>query len=242
MMKDGEEEEVVTVPIRQSARIAARHAPTEVVAEVVADTTPVAPRASITDRLRALASRHRSRRSSQNTTQDRTRRSSRNPPTQLEETPLNEQEETPLNEQEETPLNEQEETPLNEQEETPLNEQEVIPLRAPKNIHSVLNANAKEKVGRLAASIHSKHSVDFFCRRDWPKFDGFYVNINEIVANKSGTNENDMSKKKRQITQISVLASTSSAIERFESAFDVIDGYDYQATTDPEEFVKRLKK
>ena len=48
-MKDGEEEEVVTVPIRQSARIAARHAPTEVVAEVVADTTPVAPRASITD-------------------------------------------------------------------------------------------------------------------------------------------------------------------------------------------------
>lgn len=113
---------------------------------------------------------------------------------------------------------------------------------APRSVHAVLNANAKGKIERLAASIYSKHSVDFLCQKEWPKFDGFYVNINEITPNKTGTNEKDLAKKKRAITQISVLAGTEDAINRFEAAFDVPGDYDYMATTDVSDFVKRLKE
>lgn len=123
---------------------------------------------------------------------------------------------------------------------------EIIPDTAPKSLTSLLKANQREKVKRLASTVHEKHAMDFFCRKDWPKYDGYYVNINEVTANKSGTQKADTGLKKRSITQVSVLASSEDALKRFKNAFrpENIDAsaYDYQGTHIVKEFTDRLSK
>lgn len=116
------------------------------------------------------------------------------------------------------------------------------PPGAPTTINALLNSNQRHKVARLASTVHQKHSVDFHCRPEWPKYDGYYVNINEVAPNTSGTNHKDPSKKKRSITQVTVLSGTEGGIARFEEVFQIRDGYDYQTTVDPDAFTERLKE
>ena len=130
-----------------------------------------------------------------------------------------------------------------EEEQVDDEDEEQVPSQAPRSIHALLNSNQRLKVERLATSLHSKHSNDFFCRRSWPKLDGFYVHINEVKANKSGTETKNVAAKKRDVTQISVLATSNSSLQRFKAAFRPKDDeFDYHETTSVDEFCKRLKK
>jgi hypothetical protein len=95
---------------------------------------------------------------------------------------------------------------------------EVVPKNAPPSVHYLLNANQRAKMERFASTFHEKFAVDFFCRRNWPKYDGILININEVKPNKSGTGYRDESLKKRAKTQISVLAASAGALKRFRGA------------------------
>ena len=133
--------------------------------------------------------------------------------------------------------------PADDEEEEQIDGEEQVPAQAPRSIHALLNSNQRLKVERLATSLHSKHSNDFFCRPGWPKLDGFYVHINEVKANKSGTETKNVAAKKRDVTQISVLATSKSSLQRFQAAFcPKQEEFDYFETTSVDAFCKRLKK
>jgi hypothetical protein len=120
----------------------------------------------------------------------------------------------------------------------------IIPEKAPKNIHALLNANQKEKLLRLVERIKNLFSVDFFCRSEWPQFDGIFVNMNQFKNNQGGTGFKDPSLKKRDVTQINVLGASEEALQRFQEAFQPnIDDtqYEYFQTTDPKKFINRFK-
>ena len=61
---------------------------------------------------------------------------------------------------------------------------EVVPDNAPPSIQYLLNAIKRAKLQRLAGSFKEKFANDFFCRQNWPKFDGVMVNINEVKPNR----------------------------------------------------------
>jgi hypothetical protein len=123
------------------------------------------------------------------------------------------------------------------------NSTEQIPKNAPPSIHYLLNANQRNKIHRLATTVHDKYSTDFYCRQNWPKLDGFLVHVNEVKPNKSGTEYKDPMKKKRKKTQIVVLAASHAALDRFRAAFKPrIDesSYTYCETTDPRLFADKV--
>jgi hypothetical protein len=55
---------------------------------------------------------------------------------------------------------------------------EPIPKNAPSTIYYLFKANQRNKLKWLAATVHDKYAKDFYCRNNWPKFDGFLVHIN----------------------------------------------------------------
>jgi hypothetical protein len=124
-------------------------------------------------------------------------------------------------------------------------EEEMVPKNAPPTVHYLLNANQRAKMERFATTFHEKFAVDFFCRRNWPKRDGIFININEVKPNKSGTGYKDESLKKRDKTQVSVLAASAGALERFQAALRPNvneDAFEYFETTNVKEFCNKLKE
>lgn len=122
----------------------------------------------------------------------------------------------------------------------------IVPEKAPKSIHALLNAGQKDKLSRLADRVKRLFSIDFFCRSEWPQFDGIFVTLNELKNNEGGTGYQDVSLKKRDVTQINVLAASDEALQRFHKAFDPtsIDDtalYEYFETTDSKKYVNRFK-
>jgi hypothetical protein len=125
------------------------------------------------------------------------------------------------------------------------NNEEIVPKNAPASIHALLNANQRSKIQRLASSFHSKYAVDFYCRQNWPKFDGFMVHINEVKPNSTGTGFSDESLKKRETTQICVLGASQEALDRFQAAMNPqIDeaSYSYFVTNNVAEFCEKLRE
>jgi hypothetical protein len=121
--------------------------------------------------------------------------------------------------------------------------EETIPLNAPESIDRVLGKNGKAKLSRLAATFYEKFSQDFFCRHNWPKFDGIFITMNDIAPNPSG-NESSQTKKqkKREKTHVNLLAASERAIRRFKEIFDPDvdeDQYNYLETTNHQQFYDR---
>jgi hypothetical protein len=120
---------------------------------------------------------------------------------------------------------------------------EPIPKNAPPTIQYLFKANQRDKLKQLAVTVHDKYAQDFYCRINWPKFDGFLVHINEVRGNKTGNEYANPALKKCAKTQVCVLSASQDALDRFQKAFNPkIDTnvYTFYKTTDPVAFAEKV--
>lgn len=120
---------------------------------------------------------------------------------------------------------------------------EYIPKNAPPSLSYLFNANQRDKLKRLAKTVKDKYAQDFWCRSNWPKFDGFLVHVNEVKANRTGNEYSNPALKKRIKTQVCVLGATHEALERFDQAFNPqidLEAYTIYRTTDPMGFAEKV--
>jgi hypothetical protein len=96
---------------------------------------------------------------------------------------------------------------------------EYIPSGAPPTLRYVLHRNQREKLKRLLETAVRRFGHDFYCRRNWPKFDGYVLLINELLPNKAGREEERIDKKRKR-TQIILLGSSKETISRAKAAID----------------------
>ena len=76
--------------------------------------------------------------------------------------------------------------------------------KSTKRIQAILNANNRQKIERMLTTTISKHSTLFKAEDNWPKIFTFFVAINQIIPNASGTEARDANKT-RKLNQAIVL-------------------------------------